>query len=171
MLLNKVLKGLILSVPVAAITACGSHKNSHNSDESAIDGGVSSSVDMSNNMLSEEQAHLQMQELQRNSIVYFNLDKYDIRFEFAQMLDAHANFLRSNPSYKVIVEGHADERGTPEYNIALGERRANSVKMYLQSKGAAAYQIAIVSYGKEKPAVLGHDEAAYAKNRRAVLVY
>ena len=88
-----------------------------------------------------------------------------------QMLDAHAAFLRNNPSYKVTVEGHADERGTPEYNIALGERRANAVKMYLQGKGVSADQISIVSYGKEKPAVLGHDEAAYAKNRRAVLVY
>ncbi len=65
------------------------------------------------------------------------------------MLDAHANFLRSNPSYKVTVEGHADERGTPEYNIALGERRANAVKMYLQGKGVSADQISIVSYGKE----------------------
>ena len=111
------------------------------------------------NMSSEEQARLQMQQLQQNNIVYFDLDKYDIRSDFAQMLDAHANFLRSNPSYKVTVEGHADER------------RANAVKMYLQGKGVSADQISIVSYGKEKPAVLGHDEAAYSKNRRAVLVY
>ncbi len=61
----------------------------------------------------------------------------------------HANFLRSNPSYKVTVEGHADERGTPEYNISTGERRANAVKMYLQGKGVSADQISIVSYGKE----------------------
>jgi peptidoglycan-associated lipoprotein len=125
----------------------------------------------SSNLSSEEQARLQMQELQKNNIVYFGLDKYDVSSEFAQMLDAHAAFLRNNPSYKVTVEGHADERGTPEYNIALGERRANAVKMYLQGKGVSADQISIVSYGKEKPAVLGHDEAAYAKNRRAVLVY
>ena len=96
------------------------------------------------NMSSEEQARLQMQQLQQNNIVYFDLDKYDIRSDFAQMLDAHANFLRSNPSYKVTVEGHADERGTPEYNISLGERRANAVKMYLQGKGVSADQISIV---------------------------
>ena len=100
------------------------------------------------NMSSEEQARLQMQQLQQNNIVYFDLDKYDIRSDFAAMLDAHANFLRSNPSYKVTVEGHADERGTPEYNIS-GERRANAVKMYLQGKGVSADQISIVSYGKE----------------------
>lgn len=174
MQLNKVLKGLMLAVPILAVAACSSHKSANNGDESAMGAGANGTgMDSSNggNMSSDEQARLQMQELQRNNIVYFDLDKYDIRSDFAQMLDAHANFLRSNPSYKVTVEGHADERGTPEYNIALGERRANAVKMYLQGKGVSADQIAIVSYGKEKPAVLGHDESAYAKNRRAVLVY
>lgn len=171
MQLNKVLKGLMLSAPIMVIAACSSHKRANKSDEPAMVASVNTGMDMNNNMFSDEQARLQIQELQRNNIVYFNLDKYDIRSEFAQILDTHASFLRSNPSYKMTVEGHADERGTPEYNIALGERRANAVKMYLQSKGASAYQIAIISYGKEKPAVLGHDEVAYAKNRRAILVY
>ena len=169
MQLNKVLKGLMLALPVLAVAACSSHKNADN-DQSGM--GLNTGAGTENaNMSSEEQARLQMQELQKNNIVYFGLDKYDVSSEFAQMLDAHAAFLRSNPSYKVTVEGHADERGTPEYNIALGERRANAVKMYLQGKGVSADQISIVSYGKEKPAVLGHDEAAYSKNRRAVLVY
>ncbi|PWC13715.1 peptidoglycan-associated lipoprotein Pal [Brenneria roseae subsp. americana] len=165
---NKVLKGLMLALPVLAVAACSSNKNAGN-DQSSIDAAGSNGAFDSN--ASSEQARLQMQELQRNNIVYFDLDKYDIRSDFAQMLDAHAAFLRSNPSYKVTIEGHADERGTPEYNIALGERRANAVQMYLQGKGVSSDQISIVSYGKEKPAVLGHDEAAYAKNRRAVLVY
>ena len=169
MQLNKVLIGLMLALPVLAVAACSSHKNADN-DQSGM--GLNTGAGTENaNMSSEEQARLQMQELQKNNIVYFGLDKYDVSSEFAQMLDAHAAFLRSNPSYKVTVEGHADERGTPEYNIALGERRATAVKMYLQGKGVSADQISIVSYGKEKPAVLGHDEAAYAKNRRAVLVY
>ena len=169
MQLNKVLKGLMLALPVLAVAACSSHKNADN-DQSGM--GLNTGAGTENaNMSSEEQARLQMQELQKNNIVYFGLDKYDVSSEFAQMLDAHAAFLRSNPSYKVTVEGHADERGTPEYNIALGERRATAVKMYLQGKGVSADQISIVSYGKEKPAVLGHDEAAYSKNRRAVLVY
>ncbi|PKE30544.1 peptidoglycan-associated lipoprotein [Rahnella sp. AA] len=168
MQLNKVLKGLMLALPVLAVAACSSHKNAN--DQSGM--GLNSGAGTENaNMSSDAQARLQMQELQKNNIVYFGLDKYDVSSEFAQMLDAHAAFLRSNPSYKVTVEGHADERGTPEYNIALGERRATAVKMYLQGKGVSADQISIVSYGKEKPAVLGHDEAAYAKNRRAVLVY
>lgn len=172
MQLNKVLKGLLLALPVIAVAACSSHKNNNNDQTNGMGMGDGSNSGMnSGNMSSDEQARLQMQELQKNNIVYFGLDKFDIQSEFAQMLDAHANFLRSNPSYKVTVEGHADERGTPEYNISLGERRATAVKMYLQGKGVSADQISIVSYGKEKPAVLGHDEAAYAKNRRAVLVY
>lgn len=172
MQLNKVLKGLLLALPVIAVAACNSHKNNNNDQTNGMGIGDGSNSGMnSGNMSSDEQARLQMQELQKNNIVCFGLDKYDIQSEFAQMLDAHANFLRSNSSYKVTVEGHTDERGTPEYNIALGERRASAVKMYLQGKGVSADQISIVSYGKEKPAVLGHDEAAYAKNRRAVLVY
>ncbi|MBW1213379.1 peptidoglycan-associated lipoprotein Pal [Pantoea allii] len=174
MQLNKVLKGLMLALPIMAVAACSSHKNNNNDQSGAgADGayGANSGMSGNGNMSSDEQARLQMQQLQQNNIVYFGLDKFDVQSDYAQMLDQHANFLRSNPSYKVTIEGHADERGTPEYNIALGERRANAVKMYLQGKGVSADQMSIVSYGKEKPAVLGHDEAAYAKNRRAVLVY
>ena len=174
MQLNKMLKGLMLALPVLAVAACSSHKNDN--DQSGSTTGADSSYGNGSglnggNMSSDEQARMQMQQLQQNNIVYFGLDKYDIQPEYATMLDQHANFLRSNPSYKVTIEGFADERGTPEYNIALGERRANAVQMYLQGKGVSADQMSIVSYGKEKPAVLGHDEAAYAKNRRAVLVY
>lgn len=174
MQLNKVLKGLLIALPVMAIAACSSNKSANNdqSGEGMLGAGTGFGANGSGgNGSADEQARLQMQQLQQNNIVYFGLDKYDVTPDYASLLDSHAAFLRSNPSYKVTVEGHADERGTPEYNIALGERRANAVKMYLQGKGVSADQIAIVSYGKEKPAVLGHDEAAYAKNRRAVLVY
>lgn len=122
MQLNKVLKGLMIALPVMAIAACSSNKNASNdqSGEGMLGAGTGMDANANGgNMSSEEQARLQMQQLQQNNIVYFDLDKYDIRSDFAAMLDAHANFLRSNPSYKVTVEGHADERGTPEYNIAL----------------------------------------------------
>ena len=164
MQLNKVLKGLMLALPVLAVAACSSNKNDQ-ADAGTVDNGANAG------MSAEELARQQLQELQNNNIVYFGFDKYDISPEFQQMLDAHAAFLRNNPSYKVTVEGHADERGTPEYNIALGERRANAARMYLRGQGVNGEQISIVSYGKEKPAVLGHTEADYAKNRRAVIVY
>lgn len=165
MQLNKVFKGLMLALPLVAVAACSSNKNDDQTDTSnnvpVIEQGPTA----------EELARQQLEQLKQTNIVYFGFDKYDVTSEYAQLLDAHAAFLRANPSVRITIEGHADERGTPEYNIALGERRANAVKMYLQGKGVSADQLSIVSYGKEKPAVLGHDEAAYAKNRRAVLVY
>ncbi len=87
------------------------------------------------------------------------------------VLQANAKYLRSNPDARVVVEGHTDERGTPEYNIALGERRARSVARYLQNLGVDVNQISVVSYGEEKPVDPGHDESAWSKNRRAVLNY
>lgn len=169
MQLNKVLKNLLLALPVIIIAACSSQKNNDN-DQSGMGNNLNDGYN-SSHLSAEEQTRLQMQQLQKENIVYFGLDKYEIRPDFVAMLDPHAEFLRNNSSYTVTIEGHADERGTPEYNISLGERRSNAVKMYLQGRGVAAEQIDIVSYGKEKPAVLGHDEAAYAQNRRAVLVY
>ncbi|HAS3827899.1 TPA: peptidoglycan-associated lipoprotein Pal, partial [Vibrio cholerae] len=94
-----------------------------------------------------------------------------IASDYEAMLAAHAAYLVKNPSLRVTIEGHADERGTPEYNIALGERRAQAVAKYLEALGVQAGQLSIVSYGEEKPLVLGQSEEAYAKNRRAVLVY
>ena len=164
MQLNKVFKGLMLALPLVAVAACSSNKNDDQTDTNNV-------PVVEQGPTAEELARQQLEQLKQQNIVYFGFDKYDISSDYANLLDAHAAFLRSNPSVRITVEGHADERGTPEYNIALGERRANAVKMYLQGKGVSADQLSIVSYGKEKPAVLGHDEAAYAKNRRAVLVY
>lgn len=106
-----------------------------------------------------------------DKVVYFDFDKSSIRPEFVDMLRAHAAFLAQNPDLKVSIEGHTDERGSREYNIGLGERRANAVKDFLASEGVAASQMSTISYGEERPADPGHDEAAWAKNRRAVLVY
>ncbi|WP_404765138.1 peptidoglycan-associated lipoprotein Pal [Proteus terrae] len=164
MQLNKVFKGLMLALPLVAVAACSSNKNDDQVDTNNV-------PVVEQGPTAEELARQQLEQLKQQNIVYFGFDKYDISSDYANLLDAHAAFLRANPSVRITVEGHADERGTPEYNIALGERRANAVKMYLQGKGVSADQLSIVSYGKEKPAVLGHDEAAYAKNRRAVLDY
>lgn len=109
--------------------------------------------------------------LKTDNIIYFPLDQYHVLPVFFAILDTHVDFLRNHPTYQVRIEGHTDERGTPEYNIALGERRAYSVKIYLQSKGVLSNQMEIVSYGKEKPALYGHTEEAYSKNRRVVLYY
>ncbi|WP_414600867.1 peptidoglycan-associated lipoprotein Pal [Actinobacillus porcinus] len=144
---------LLLVAPVLALAACSSSDNDANANNAAQQFGGYSVEDLQ----------------QRYNTVYFDFDKFDIKAESAQLLDAHAAYLTATPAAKVLVEGNTDERGTPEYNIALGQRRADAVKSYLATKGAN--NVSTVSYGEEKPAVLGHDEAAYSKNRRAVLAY
>ena len=104
-------------------------------------------------------------------IVYFDFDKSDIKPEFLDTLTAHAKYLVANPSQKIRIEGYTDERGTVEYNIALGDRRAQAVRRFMLFQGVNADQITTVSYGEAHPADAGHDETAWAKNRRAVVVY
>jgi peptidoglycan-associated lipoprotein len=102
--------------------------------------------------------------------IFFGLDQYDIDAEDQATLQSQAGWLQQNPAVRVTIEGHADERGTRDYNIALGERRANAAKNYLASLGIDSGRITTVSYGKERPAALGSDEASWAQNRRAVTV-
>lgn len=103
-------------------------------------------------------------------VVYFDFDSSVVHDDSMPMLKAHAEFLVGNGN-TITVEGHCDERGTREYNIALGERRADAVRRILLANGVAANQIKIVSYGEERPAALGHDEQAWAMNRRSELMY
>ena len=102
--------------------------------------------------------------------VFFAFDKYDLTPQARATLEKQAAWLRQYPNVRFTVEGHCDERGTREYNLALGERRANAVVAYLTQLGVAANRITMVSYGKEKPIALGSNEAAWAQNRRAVSV-
>ena len=99
--------------------------------------------------------------------VYFDFDKYDIRPEDAKTLDANATWLKSNADNLLLIEGHCDERGTNEYNLALGERRAKATMNYLVSQGIQANRITIISYGEERPVCNEKTEACWAKNRRA----
>lgn len=107
----------------------------------------------------------------QSRVVYFDFDKFDIRYDAEAILSAHAAYLSANPNARVRVEGHADERGTREYNMALGERRAKAAAAFLASKGASSSQIEVISYGEERPAALGHEEGSWAQNRRAELQY
>lgn len=103
--------------------------------------------------------------------VYFGLDRYDVGDEYRSLVEAHAGYLRSSPSAAVTLEGHTDERGSREYNIALGERRSNAVRDLLVALGASASQITTVSYGEEKLAADCHDESCWSQNRRVEIVY
>ncbi|QIM63321.1 peptidoglycan-associated lipoprotein [Pasteurellaceae bacterium Orientalotternb1] len=151
--MKKLAKVLMIAAPAFVLAACSSSNDKANAamNDGQMFGGMS------------------VQDLQtRYNTVYFGFDSYSVDGEYQNLLDAHAAYLTS-ANGKVTVAGHADERGTPEYNIALGQRRADAVKSYLAAKGAN--NVSTVSYGEEKPAVLGHTEADYSKNRRAVLEY
>jgi peptidoglycan-associated lipoprotein len=104
-------------------------------------------------------------------LVYFDYDSYTIKPEFQALLDANARYIKADAKRKVVIEGHTDERGGREYNLALGQRRAEAVRRALKLLGVADSQIEAVSFGKEKPAVPGNDEAAWSKNRRAEIAY
>jgi len=103
--------------------------------------------------------------------IYFDFDQSTVKSEARAPLAAHAAFLSANPATKVVLEGHCDERGTKEYNIALGERRAKAVARFLKINGVSDSQIETVSYGEERPAATGHNDAAWAKNRRVYIEY
>jgi peptidoglycan-associated lipoprotein len=105
------------------------------------------------------------------STIYFMLDSSQIQSDFVPVIAAHARYLVAHPGQRVVMEGHGDERGSREYNVALGEQRAKSVTSMMKAQGVSDSQLQVVSYGEEKPASPGHDEASWELNRRAEIVY
>ncbi|SDH39796.1 peptidoglycan-associated lipoprotein Pal [Paraburkholderia phenazinium] len=103
--------------------------------------------------------------------IYFDFDSYTVKSDDQPLLEAHAKYLMAHPNRHVLIQGNTDERGTSEYNLALGERRSEAVLHDLETLGVRDSQLEAVSFGKEKPVALGHDEASWAQNRRADLVY
>jgi len=102
-------------------------------------------------------------------VIYFDFDSYVVKDEFRPIVEAHAKLLKANSGAKEVAEGHTDERGGSEYNLALGQKRAEAVVQQMKVLGVGDSQLEAVSYGKERPAVDGHDESAWAKNRRVEL--
>ena len=169
MSLNALFKAALMGLGLSMLVACESTDNVDTTGQS----GVTETTAPAETVLSaEEQERLRLEEIrQQNHVVYFEFDKSDILPADEEILKAHAVYLRDHSDVKVLVEGHTDERGTPEYNIALGERRAKAVVAYLKNLGVLESQLSVVSYGEEKPVDPSSSEAAWAKNRRAVLVY
>ncbi|SMC27862.1 peptidoglycan-associated lipoprotein [Andreprevotia lacus DSM 23236] len=104
-------------------------------------------------------------------LVQFDYDAFVVKSDYRDLLAAHAQYLATHPAARLVIQGHADERGSAEYNLALGQKRANAVREVLNAQGIADKQLETVSFGEEKPLDAGHDEAAWARNRRAQLVY
>ncbi|WP_016955694.1 peptidoglycan-associated lipoprotein Pal [Catenovulum agarivorans] len=181
---TQLLKYLVVALPMltaACSTTTGEDDTatSTNARETATTGAVAGNDgDTVEVMTLEKKRQMQVEEeerkqatLRQTNMLFFDFDDSQIQGKYFEILEAHAAYLRANPTAKVVVEGHCDERGTPEYNIALGERRAKSVAKYLQNLGVMSSQISTVSYGEEKSLDKSRTEAAFAKNRRAVLVY
>ena len=165
---------------VAVLAAVGCNKSNTLPDlgaDGAANGGDNSGVSTTGSERGEgigvsplgvggEQGRL-MEQL----VIYFDYDQIDIRQEFAPTLTAHGQYLASNPRVTIRLEGHADERGSREYNIGLGERRAQAVRRALSLQGASSEQVSTVSYGEERPAAVGSDDEAMSLNRRVEIVY
>jgi peptidoglycan-associated lipoprotein len=119
----------------------------------------------------QEAAQKEQSAMREVRTFYFDLDQSTIKSESRAPLAAHAAFLAANPNSMIVLEGHCDERGTKEYNIALGERRAKSIAQFLKVNGASDAQIEVVSYGEEQPAVMGSNEQSWSQNRRVFVEY
>lgn len=183
---SKITKGLLIAIPALVLTACGS--TSEDAKESAAQQTNGQAQTAQTENMSAENNNVEVAtmekaltpeevqqkvyaELMQTQTLYFDYDRSKVDAKYLELLQAHADYLIKNPSATVKVEGHCDERGTPEYNIALGERRAKAVAQYLQSLGVSAAQISTVSYGEEKPIDLSRTTEGFAKNRRAELIY
>jgi peptidoglycan-associated lipoprotein len=161
-----------------ALAGCGNRANTLPDFESGSGSAAGGSSSASTNPFGEgggigvfEDDLRSEQGLLSELIVYFDFDRSEVPTQYNQLLEAHGRYLASNPNAQVRLEGHADERGSREYNIGLGERRAQAVRRVLMLQGASASQLSTVSYGEERPAALGSDEESYRLNRRVEIVY
>jgi peptidoglycan-associated lipoprotein len=162
-------RGLIISVAAAALALSGCAKKPPEAlppapgsfTEGGADAGSSGAI------LPGTQADF-VARMRGQDTIYFDTDRFNIDSADAAALQQQAAWLRQYPQARATIEGHCDERGTREYNVALGERRANAAKNYLVSLGVEPARLTVVSYGKERPIALGSDESAWARNRRAV---
>ena len=176
----------LLMVAMLALAACGSNKNLRDDDDMPGAGGMGSQGDQGMGMNSGRDIDVRGLEgidpsdrdmfTDPNNplstrIVYFDLDQSAIPSRFSQAIQAHGRYLSKHPNVKLRLEGHTDERGTREYNVALGERRAESVQQAVVLSGASDRQLSTLSFGEERPAELGSSEAAYSKNRRVEFIY
>ena len=164
-------KVLLLSIAAVALSACSttSDESLTSADRQDIQGDSMYDTDIQRDVLDGPEPGSQ-QDLVVNvgDRVFFGYDRYDLNAEARRTLELQSEWLKRFPNINITISGHADERGTREYNLALGERRANSVRSYLVALGVSPNRITTVSFGKEQPAVLGSNAESWAQNRRSV---
>lgn len=161
----------------AFLAACSTSSGSKKESAAVEDQGTTSSGTTAQTYGTGKEASYGISELDdpnsplANRIIYFEYDSSEIRPQYRSVIEAHAQYLAANPEAVMSLEGHADERGSREYNLALGERRALSVKDQMTVLGASPAQIRTISYGEERPVDEGHEESAWSQNRRVELIY
>ena len=166
----KLNRPLLIAVSVLALAACGKKAPKDLPPPPATDSSAQTGTGTGTTTGAVKGSQEDFVASVSSDRIFFDTDQYDVDAQDQQTLQSQAAWLQQNPNVRVTIEGHADERGTRDYNIALGDRRANAAKNYLASLGIDPSRINTVSYGKERPAALGSDEAAWAQNRRAVTV-
>lgn len=165
---KKIIVAMMVTGMTCGLLGCGHNKKTTTASNDYTDStGVQSMANFSGDVLSPEQELALLNE----KVVYFAYDDSNLSASDERILNAHAKYMLDNPSTAMRIKGHTDERGSREYNIALGERRANSVGRFLETKGVPSNRITTISYGKEQPVNLESNEAAWAQNRRAELEY
>jgi len=179
--MNMVKKLLAVTVPLMILTGCGTTGTQQDmADQAPVESTAPAAVDQpaaavataapasmgfSGHVLDDPASQL------AKRVIYFDFDKSDIKSDSRDIIAAHAKYLAGHSSARITLEGHADERGSREYNMGLGERRANAVSKFMMLQGVAARQIEVISYGEERPAAFGHDESSWQLNRRAEILY
>jgi len=163
---QQILKTLAVVVASVWLAGCASTSDREAMNDGAMGSGADGAAAFNGKDLSESEKQLLSQR-----VYYFDLDSYAMADTDQASIDAHARYLKNYPRTHIRIEGHTDERGSREYNVGLGEHRGNTVANALSLRGVPREQISVVSYGKEKPAALGHDQAAWAQNRRGIIQY
>lgn len=169
-------KLLLVSVLLSAAVLAGCASSGKKSSTDAVESGDTSGLNTSGNAGYESPIGRPIDvepsgpDISQN-IILFDFDSAQIKPQYQSVIANHAKYLTANPNTRVRLEGHTDERGTREYNVGLGERRASSVAQALELRGVSPQQISIVSYGEERPVALGHDESAWSQNRRVEILY
>jgi len=157
---------VMIAITAGGLSACKSDDPVIDKTQAAQSHGSTTPTTIGKNPLDDGVLHVWPQDVADR--VFFETDKTTLKPESRELLGKWVAFLRSHPNDQLLIEGHADEHGTREYNLALGDRRATAIKEFLVSNGIQAERIKTISYGKERPAILGSNEAAYAQNRRGV---
>ena len=165
--MNRIALFLTTATGALALSACASNEPEELPPQPAPAATPAPTSGNTGGMTAQERF---VQAVNGQNVIYFDTDRYNIDTADQTALQTQAQYLSANPALRITVEGHCDERGTREYNLALGERRANAAKNYLVSLGVPASRITTISYGKERPAAVGSTESAWAQNRRAVTV-